>query len=174
MDIVESLYKDASDLDAFLMSKNEISLRISADANLRKSVLLASASYFERQICDLIIEYVRSRTADEKMVSFVNGKAVSRQYHTYFQWDSSNCNAFLGLFGPEFKKGFGARIANNPQLEEAITLFIEIGRERNRMVHQDFGNFALEKTLDEINASHSKAKIFISELREALLEMPKN
>ncbi len=174
MDIVESLYQEASDLDAFLMSKNELSLRISVDAHLRKTILLASASYFERQICDLIIEYVRVRTTDEKVVSFVNGKAVSRQYHTYFQWDVRNCNSFLGLFGPEFKKEFTARIAGNPQLEEAIIFFIEIGRERNRMVHQDFGNFALEKTLDEISISHGKAKIFISELRSALLEMSEN
>lgn len=169
MDIVESLYKDTSDLDTFLMSKSEVSLRVSADANLRKSILLASASYFERQICDLIIEYVRSRTADERVVAFLNSKAISRQYHTYFNWDSNNCNSFLGLFGAEFKKEFGARIAKNAALEEAVSLFIEIGRERNRMVHQDFGNYALEKTSAEINSSHRRAKLFISELRAALL-----
>lgn len=174
MDIVESLYKDASDLDEFLMSKSEPSLRVSADANLRKSILLASASYFERQICDLIIEYVRARTADEKVVSFVSGKAISRQYHTYFNWEGNNCNSFLALFGAEFKKEFCARIAKNLLLEEAVSLFIEIGRERNRMVHQDFGNFSLEKTSEEINTSHGKAKLFISELRAALLGAPES
>jgi hypothetical protein len=169
MDTVEFLYQEASELDSFLMSQGEFSLRMSADANLRKSMLLASASYLEKQICDLIIEYVRTRTTDEKIVSFVNGKAISRQYHTYFNWNEHRCNSFLALFGSEFKKAFGTRINQNTELMEAISLFLEIGRERNRMVHQDFGSYTLEKTLEEINTSHRKAKLFISELRAALL-----
>ena len=169
MDIVESLYKDASDLDKFLMSNNEVSLRVSADANLRKSILLASASFYERQVCELIIEYVRTRTNDEKIVSFVSGKAISRQYHTLFDWKSNNCNSFLVLFGAEFKKLFSVKIGGNPDLDEAIKLFLEIGRERNRMVHQDFGLYTLEKTSEEIYSIHGKAKLFIAELRDSLL-----
>lgn len=168
MDIVESLYKDASELDNVLMSNNEISLRISADANLRKSILLASASFYERQICDLIIDYVELRTKDERVVSFVSARAISRQYHTLFDWNSNNCNSFLGLFGAAFKKSFTEKVAKKPELEEAIKLFLEIGRERNRMVHQDFGQYALEKTSEEICGIHRKAKLFVLELRRAL------
>ena len=168
MDIVESLYKDAFELDKFLMLNNEVSLRVSADANLRKSILLASASFYERQVCDLIIEYVGSRTNDERVVSFVTTKAISRQYHTLFDWNSNNCNSFLGLFGPAFKKSFTERIAMKPELDDAVKLFLEIGRERNRMVHQDFGQYALEKTSEEICGIHQNAKLFVSELRASL------
>lgn len=169
MDAVEILYKEASELDEFLMLNNEASLRVSANANLRKSILLASASYFEKQICDLIVEFAWTRTEDDRVVSFITKKAISRQYHTYFSWDTNNCNSFLSLFGVNFKTEFSARIAGNPSLDEAVSLFIEIGRERNRMVHGDFGNYALEKTSEEIKSSHIKAKFFISELRLALL-----
>lgn len=168
MDIVESLYKDAADLDRLLMSQNEISLRIYADSTLKKSILLASASYFERQICDLIIEYVTQTSVSERIVSFISNKAISRQYHTFFDWDANNCNKFISLFGSVFKNDFSAKIRSNSDLEESVRLFLEIGRERNRMVHQDFGQYELEKTAEEIHCSHGKAKLFVTELRDSL------
>lgn len=169
MDIVESLYKETSELDQFLMSQNELSLRVAADSNLRKSILLASASYFEREINELILEFVRSCTDDEKIVNFIQKKALSRQYHTLFNWNGKNCNSFLGLFGEEFKKDFALKVSGNQNLELAIRDFLEIGRERNRMVHQDFGQFSLEKTSKEINEIHKSAKVFLLELRKTLL-----
>jgi hypothetical protein len=168
MDIVQSLYKDAVELDNFLMSQNELSLRIAADANLRKSLLLASASYYERQIGELILDYARSCSNDERIVFFIKNKAISRQYHTLFNWDAKNCNSFLALFGEDFKKEFSFKISTNPALEQAIKYFLEIGSERNRMVHQDFGQYSLEKTSKEINEIHENAKLFISELRTSL------
>lgn len=169
MDIVESLYADTLELDKSLMQQKELSLRVFADSNLRKNLLLSSASYFEREVGDLILEYAKKCTADEKIVSFIQKKALSRQYHTLFSWDAKNCNTFLGLFGDEFKDEFSQRITVNTELEQAIKDFLEIGRERNRMVHQDFGQYSLEKTSEEINKTHKSAKLFISELRHALL-----
>ena len=169
MDIVELLYRDTAELDKFLMSQNEVSLRIAADANLRKSLLLASASYFERQITELILDYARSCSLDARIVSFIEKKALSRQYHTLFTWDGKNCNSFLGLFGEDFKKAFSGRVSTNEKLEQSVKDFLEIGRERNRMVHQDFGQFSLEKTSEEICSLHQSAKIFLVELRDSLV-----
>ena len=98
MDIVESLFCDTKELDGFLMSNNELSLRVIVDSNFRKSILLASASYFERQVTDLISEYAQSCSNDEKIIFFIKNKALSRQYHTLFNWDAKNCTAFFGAF----------------------------------------------------------------------------
>lgn len=151
------------------MDNSELSLSVAVDANFRKAILLASASYFEKRVCELITDYARSHVSDERLICFINNKALSRQYHTFFNWDAKNCNNFLGLFGDDFKREFASKISANPLLEVAIKNFIEIGGERNRMVHQDFGQYSLEKTSEEIINLHVAAKSFILELRSSLI-----
>lgn len=168
MDIVESLFRDTKELDVFLMSNDETSLRVLVDSNFRKSILLASASYFERQVTDLISEYAQSCANDERIIFFIQNKALSRQYHTLFDWNAKNCNAFLGLFGDEFKNQFREKVSKDGQLDKAIKDFLEIGRERNRLVHQNFGSYSLEKTADEIHDLHLSAKSFLIHLKEEL------
>lgn len=168
MDIVESLFRDTKELDSFLMNNNELSLRVLVDSNFRKSILLASASYFERQVTDLISEYAQSCTNDGRIIFFIKNKALSRQYHTLFNWDAKNCNAFLGLFGDEFKKQFGDKVSKDDELDKSIKDFLEIGRERNRLVHQNFGSYSLEKTADEIHKLHLSAKYFLIHLKREL------
>ena len=58
----------------------------------------------------------------------------------------------------------------------AIEAFLEIGRERNRLVHQNFGTFTLEKTSKEIYDTYRSAVEFVEwvprELREFSRVMP--
>lgn len=169
LDIVETLYRDTTELDKFLMDNNELSLRVLVDSNFRKSLLLASASHFEREVTDLILEYVQSCTNNEKVIYFIRNKALSRQYHTLFDWGAKNCNSFLGLFGDDFKKQFGNLVSNDQGLEQSIRDFLEIGRERNRLVHQNFASYSLEKTANEIHSLHINAKYFLLILRNALV-----
>lgn len=169
MDIVESLYSQARDLDAFLLSNQEISLKVYADSNLRKSILLASASFYEKQICDLVLDYAKKCTSEEMLVHFIENKAISRQYHTFFDWKNKSCNSFYGLFGEEFKNKFSAMVKSNSALDESARAFLEIGSERNRMVHQNYGGYTLEKTIDEIYEIHKKARYFVEEIKSSLM-----
>lgn len=169
LDIVESLFQDTAELDKFLMTNNEPSLRVIVDSNLRKSILLASASFFEGEIMELIEKYARSCTSDERIICFIKNKALSRQYHTLFDWKKKNCNSFLGLFGDDFKKTFGEKVSEDENLEKSIRDFLEIGNERNRLVHQNFGSYSMEKTADEIHELHVSAKLFLRQLEKELL-----
>jgi hypothetical protein len=168
MDIVESLYQEIVDLDNYLLNNREISLRITADSNLRKSLLLASASFFEERIIELIVKFARKASNDEKLVFFIQKKALSRQYHTLFSWDQSNCTSFLILFGEEYKRIFSDMVTNDEELDKSVKNFLEIGNERNRMVHQNFGQYSLEKTSKEIIELHKSAKNFLNKLEESL------
>lgn len=169
IDVVQSLYNETKVLDDYLLENGEISLKNTVDSNLRKSILLSSASYFEKQIVDLIVRYTYKVTVgDEKLISFIQKKALSRQYHTLFTWDKNNCNSFYALFGEDFKLHFSNLIKEDQELDSSAKAFLEIGNERNRMVHQDFGQFTLEKTADEIIALHIKAKFFLYKLEENL------
>lgn len=98
------------------------------------------------------------------MVAFVKNKAVSRQYHTWFKWDDSNANQFFGLFGSEFKQMMTDRVKASDELRISIRAFLEVGNERNKLVHQDYASFALEKTLDEIYSLYRQALNFVEGL----------
>ena len=52
---------------------------------------------------------------NELLVSFVNNKAISRQYHTYFSWKDTNANSFFGLFGDIFSNFIKQEVRNSEQ-----------------------------------------------------------
>ncbi len=167
--IVDQLYAEFQNLVSYLNEKGEISFRVSVDATFRKAILLAGASYFEHRVCDDIIAFAKEKSSDNKpLVEFVKNKAISRQYYTFFNWELSNANTFFGLFGEAFKTFMADEIKNNGDLAEAIKAFTELGRERNRLVHQDFGTFSLEKTAEEIFQLYRTALPFVQCIPEKL------
>lgn len=166
---VDRLYKEFKDLVVYLEKDNEISLKNTVDENFRKALLLAAASYFESRITDDIVRFVDETSNKNKvLLSFVQNKAISRQYHTYFNWKETNANTFFGLFGEVFSNFLKKEVKDNDQLNSSIKAFPEIGRERNRLVHQDFGTFSLEKTSDEIYELYKKALMFVDSFPEKL------
>jgi aspartyl-tRNA synthetase len=167
--IVDQLYAEFQNLVSYLNEQSEISFRVLADANFRKALLLAAASYFERRVCDEILSFVKETSSNnEPVVELVKNKAISRQYHTFFNWESPNANTFFSMFGESFKTFMADEVKNNGNLAEAIRAFIEIGRERNRLVHQDFGTFSLEKTTEEIYQLYRTALPFVQSIPEKL------
>lgn len=129
-------------------------------------MLLSCASYYETQIQEIIKSFVQRNSTDDKVSNFVLKKAISRQYHTYFTWDGNNVNSFLGLFGEEFKKVVSAIISQDEVLKEQIKAFLQLGNERNKMVHENFLVYNLEKTFDEIIQMNEKAGKFVEFLRK--------
>lgn len=165
---VDRLYEESSSIIKAL-GGGEPSLAIAAADNFRKALVLASASYFEHRVSTCVLDFVNECTkGSDLVVSFVKNKAVSRQYHTWFKWDESNANQFFGLFGSSFKQAMTERVKASEDLRESIRAFLEVGNERNKLVHQDFASFALEKTLDEIYALYRQSLLFVDDLAEYL------
>ena len=116
-----------------------------------------------------MVNFVEQVTSKDHLIKwFVQNKAVSRQYHTWFDWEKKNANKFFGLFGDSFKNHISEKVRTNNDLELSIQAFLEIGHERNRLVHSDFGSFSLEKTSEEIYTLYSKAKRFVEWLPDQL------
>ena len=167
--IVDGLHKDFSDILAFLEEKGEVSWRNVANENFRKVLLIAAASHFERSMTETVLDFVKQiATENHPLTWLVHNKAVSRQYHTWFAWNARNANQFFGLFGPDFQDHMKKEVANDSDLNSAVQAFMEIGRERNRLVHEDFGNFSLEKTSEEIHNLYIEAIPFVEWFPEAL------
>ena len=61
-----------------------------------------------------------------------------------------------------------ARIRGDGDLDDSVRAFLELGRERNGLVHQDFGAVPLEKTTEEIHALYRRAMLFVESVPAAL------
>lgn len=100
------------------------------------------------------------------MQCFSTIKNIVRQYHTYFDWkQTTNVNAFLGLFGMDFKERISLEIKRNEKLSEQVMAFLTIGVERNKMVHGNFLEYTLDKTFGELLELNNKASQFINYLK---------
>lgn len=168
-EIVEHTYNKIHAILRFLSDKGEVTFQTDVDNYFRKNFLLTIASYFEDEITKLLIEFTKNKSSNsDELTSFVKNKAIARQYHTYFRWDSRNANYFLGLFGEVFKAQCTKDIDKNEELSNAISAFIEIGETRNNLVHNNFATFPIEKTTEELFNLYKSAINFILYLRTKL------
>ena len=102
------------------------------------------------------------------LISFLKNKAIERQFHTYFDWNVTNCNRFFALFGDEFKKKVCKILDEDMDLEDSAKNFMEIGKTRNILVHQNFSTLSLEKDAEEYFKCYKKSFKFIAFLKDNL------
>jgi hypothetical protein len=163
--IVDRIYQDNLDLLNFLEEKREPSFMIQFNTVFTKTMLLSSASYFEHEICRMIQAYIGRKTQnDDCIISIIKQKAIERQYHTYFawkNWESGNINTFFSLFREAFKEKRSQEVKTNDDLKSAVKAFLEIGNERNKLVHQNFADCTVEKTAEEVYKLYKQAMLFI-------------
>ena len=160
--IVDRIYQDNLDLLKFLEEKNEPSFLVQFNTVFTKTLLLSAASYFEHEICRMVQAFIEYKTQnDECIVSIVKQKAIERQYHTYFDWEGRNANKFFSLFGKTFKEKRLKDVKEDIDLDSAIKSFLELGNERNKLVHQNFADCTIEKTAEEVYKLYQQATLFI-------------
>ena len=154
-----------------LDASGQTSARSFVDGNFRKVLLLSAASYFEREMTESLREFTRDVVGDgHVLMAVVAGRVIERQYHTWFDWKTSNANQFLKMFGEVFAARAKNDIGTDEGLSKAVSGFLEIGRDRNRVVHQDFVSFRMEKTSDEIYGTYIRARRFVEWFRTVLAE----
>jgi RiboL-PSP-HEPN len=165
---VDRLYSEANALINLLQHSSELSLQVAVSDQFRKALLLAAASYFEDRVCNLVLEYIRQRANGSSLIeNFVRNKAIARQYHSWFSWERNNANSFFGLFGAEFKVLMSTRVEASIEMQTSIKAFLELGNERNRLVHQNYATFPMEKTLDEVYILYKNSREFVEALPDA-------
>lgn len=162
MPVVDTIYIDFRDSVSVLAAAGEFSLKIMLESNLRKTLLLSAASYFEYTLSREVEAFANEVASGNNLItSLIKSKAITRQYHNWFDWKSNNANQFFSLFGEDFKGHMRRRITESDSLEIAIRDFMEIGRERNQLVHSDYGSFLINKTPEEIYALYLSANKFV-------------
>lgn len=174
-DVVERLYGDFNQLRDFLQDGqdgNGMTLLSVVDEAFPKALLLAAASHFEKCLTETVKDFAREVTADDqRIMSLVETKAIKYQYHKWFDWGyGKNANQFFSLFGIGFKQYAQDQVNQKDWLKDSIRAFLEIGDERNKLVHEDFASFQMNKTSEEIYELYRSATLFVEWFPQAIRE----
>ena len=169
--IIDQQYENGSSLVEYLKNQKQLTFLNEAENNFRKTLLISAASFFEKEIKDTVVEFSKSHTDNnELIISIIKEKAIERQYHTYFDWEKANANKFFSLFGGSFTAKMTSKVKDDLTLDNSIKSFLEIGRERNKMVHQNFAEIVIDKTADEIYQLYKTSLYFIDMIKAELIK----
>ena len=167
--MIEQNIREAREMYEGLLSAGNAQLAVSFQAIAQKYFALSIASFFEHRITKAILEYAE-RHSDERRYSYhiIRIRAIERQYSKFFDWDLSNAHKFFAMFGQDCKDAFVEKKKQDPLLKSAEVDFIEIGRLRNELVHENFLTYPFPKTLEEIESKYKSADYFVRYVEEEL------
>lgn len=166
---IERQYQDSKELYDYLLGKGEISFATYIDNVYKKVLVLSAASYFESKISELISKYAtKASGADKRIVTLVEMKVIERQYHTLFDWKTNNTNSFWKLFGEDTKNRVREQINTNEALKAAERNFMDLGKQRNLLVHENFAEYDFNTTVKEIYIKYKSACKFVSYVESVL------
>lgn len=170
-DLLKRLVDESDELRGFLSAQSQLSLLRSAEDNSRKALVLSAASLFEHRITEAILSYAdKASNSDGCVRSLIRNKAVKRQFHTFFDWEKKKPGPFFTLLGDELGGKLKADCAVSPGKEQ-VEAFLEVGQLRNCLVHQNYAEFLLDKSADDIRQLCESADHFVVQV-EALLAPP--
>ena len=159
---IEAMLEDHHRLIEILQSTDSVSLQATVESAFAKALLVAAASYFESRMTNAVLQIFQEETnGAESLVAFVRDQAVSRGYSSWFDWRSRNASQFFGKFGRGFRSFMDEQIKNDPNLAQSIHAFMEIGSIRNPLVHQNYAQFNLDKTVDEVHQLYESGLLFV-------------
>lgn len=159
---MDVMYERHLELQKFLEDSRRTSFAIQVNEEFRRSLVLAAASYFEGEIQKIVMEHAALMSNNRpEIISVFATKVVKRQYHTWFNWDDLRDSAFWAMFGGDFKTAREKEMKANQDLHNSSKAFLEIGRLRNNIVHRNFAEFTVDKTIDEIYTLYRNARLYI-------------
>lgn len=170
---IDAFYETHRALYEYLLGQREVTFANEANNNFRRSLVLAIASYFEHRVTEIVREVPRKHASGHPFIcELIEQKAVARQYHTYFDWESRNANKFFALFGSAFRDAARVLVQKDDDLDGSIRAFLELGDTRNRLVHLNYIAFDVDKTPEDIMVLYRSALRFLTFLKERLLTEP--
>lgn len=163
---VEELKEAADAVKDFLIREGEASLVVTAEDVWRKSVLIAAASHFEHELGRAIERCAEVHGVSDTFRSLISAKAISRQFYSYFDFESKNTNRLFNSFGAKCKERADQLLKESAELRDAQRAFLEVCALRNKMVHTNYASFVIEITTDEVFVMYQNGRRFITFFEE--------
>lgn len=170
MNDVDRIYGELRSVSTLLEAQGQISDRVAFNELSAKTIVLCAASYFEREIGRMLIGVARQTGSKDVFCNFLDKQALERKFHTLFDWNRNNANAFFALFGTGTKEKLAEMVKHDAAIEEAIREFLFLNATRNQLVHGNFAAVQAPTTLDEGYAKFNKALAFLVWLPDRLRE----
>ena len=159
---IHGIYDEATRLSTLLLRSGEVSLELSTKSHFRKILLLSIASWFEFRLSAAVLKFAEVHSDNHAgLVSIVRIRAISRQYHSWFEWPKQNAGKFYGMFG-ECGSVLKSAVKADDQLQAGERAFLELGDLRNQLVHENFATFPLEKTAEDVYSLYTQAEMYVS------------
>jgi hypothetical protein len=165
---LQTFFDDREVIAAKLQETGDLSLVNTFATDLPRVFIVATASSFEVEVTNHIIEYFRVSSDQAGVAAFAERKALKRTYHTLFNWETNNVKPFFQYFGNECATHFGNLLATHDWLEGAGRSFLALGRARNELVHGDFSTFSPTMTADEVKSRYTEASKFVDAIPKVL------
>lgn len=170
MNHVSSLKISSDEIKDYLIKSGEISLNVVAEDNFRKNILIAAASFYEHEFCRVVYDSFSKKVGSIHCLELVRTKALSRQFYSYFDFDSSNTNRLFSAFGMDFKERAVSRLRDSSELRVSQADFLFICSSRNKLVHDNFAAHSIDSTSDEIYSRYESGCRFIAMIGELIEE----
>lgn len=167
---ISNLINEYIEITAYLTEQKEISKVISLSQHYKKILLLSCASLYEKYFTEEIQRIIVQKTGNSALKNLFYNKSIKQQYFKFFDWKESkgNINGFLKLFGDELCTTIHLEINQKEELKQGMDAFLKLGHNRNLLVHENFIEYSLDKTFEEIQALHGLAFPFLIYLMRAL------
>lgn len=158
-DLFDSLFSDYTYLTEESLRTDPSGLA-ALELTYPKVLLLASASYLENATIEAILSLYAEPQPQELRI-FVEKQALTRKFHTLFDWKNQKATGFFGFFGEDCKARYTEKRSAQDFCSK-VDAFLQVGSLRNSLVHQNYADFDLGKTAGEIRDLHQEAKEFPS------------
>jgi hypothetical protein len=165
---IEAFYLSQKETSDYLIVQNQISLASGIEGALAKTLIVATASFFEVSLTQFILEHIERNSKDQTVFEFCKIAAIQQKYHTWFEWDSGNATKFFRLFGDDIKMKAARRLKADSELAVGVTSFMFLGSLRNLIVHRNMLAYALPDTSEEVIIKSRKALRFVNYIMDEL------
>lgn len=158
---VEALFDDFENLqkDLQLLTPRSPSSELAVARTYHKAILIASASNLEARV-KWIVEDLFTQQGCDELGSFVRKNILSRGYHGLFDWKSEKATKFFDSFGDDCKDRYRDLMQTDESFKNEHDAFMRLGNRRNELVHQDYAEFNLNETPEELITLYRSAILF--------------
>lgn len=154
---------------SYLLESGEASYAATLEVTVPKVFLLASASWVEARVQQIMLEFFRAVAGNHVQVAeFIRIGAMTRKYHTWFDWEGRTPAKFFAQFGADMKRRGKELYKHDVEFAGEYDAFLELGDLRNQLVHQNYAAFTLQKTVDEVRSLFLAADKFVDRLPDLL------
>jgi RiboL-PSP-HEPN len=165
---IEDYYASQKEALNYLVARNEISLANGIEGTLAKTLIVATASFFEDFLTQVVIDHIHTNSKDSTVFEFCRIGAIEQKYHTWFEWKTASATKFFRLFGEPVKAKAAVRLRDDPELVDAVTSFMFLGSQRNLIVHRNMLAYTLPDTSEEVIEKSRRALRFVNYVADEL------